>query len=182
MSGFGIIGSRLYALFSRNPESNRLVVDLAELGADDRVLDVGCGAGGGVAAAAAAIGSDRVAAVDPSPTFAGMVRKRVPGADVRVAGAEDVPFVDASFTVIWSIASVHHWDDRDAGLATLTAKLTDGGRLLLAERLLHSPGHGITREQIRDITGLLEQLRYRSVTVVERRMRRRTLIVICARR
>src|SRR5699024_8090939 len=88
MTGFGAITSRVYALFTRDPRPTRVVVDLAELTAGDRVLDVGCGAGAGVRRAAARVGEGSVAAVDPSPTFVSMVRRRVPGADVRLGGAE----------------------------------------------------------------------------------------------
>lgn len=182
MAGFGAIAARLYGWFNRRPASNRLVLDLAELTPGDHALEVGCGAGYGVELAAEQIGADQVAAVDPSPTFVDMVRKRVPGADVRVAGAEDVPFPDGSFTVIWSMASMHHWDDRDAGLATLTTKLATGGRLLIAERLLDRAGHGITREQLADVTGRLKALGHRTVDVLERRDGRRTYAVVSARR
>lgn len=179
---FGAVAARIYRLFHRNPQSNRILVDLAELRAGDRALEVGCGPGAGVEAAAKKIGSDRVAAVDPSPTFVDMVRKRVPGADVRVSGAEDVPFADGSFTVIWSIASMHHWNDRDKGLATLTAKLNVPGRLLLAERLLAGPGHGITREQTAEVVAHLERLGYAQVRTVERAVGRKVIMIIIAPR
>lgn len=182
MSGFGAVGAYLFRLFNRNPASNQVVVDLAELSREDRVLDVGFGAGAGVEAAARRIGADRVAAVDPTPSFIDTLRRRVPGVDARVAGAEDVPFADGSFTVIWSIASMHHWDDRDAGLSTLTNKLTSDGRLLIAERLLRRPGHGITHDQIAEVTALLKDLGHTTVEVIERSVGRHTLAVIRARR
>lgn len=158
MAGFGRLASRVYALFTRNPSTARAVVELCGLRADDRVLEVGCGAGGGVDLVAKQIGADRIAAVDPSPTFVTMVRNRIPGADVRVSGAEDLPFDDGSFTVIYSIASMHHWDDRSQGLASIAAKLAPGGRLFIAERALTSPGHGITPEQAQAVVTELERL------------------------
>lgn len=182
MRTFGAVAARIYRLFNRNPQSNRILVALAGLTPDDRALEVGCGPGAGVEAAAEKIGADRVAGVDPSPTFVDMVRKRVPGADVRVSGAEDVPFADGSFTVVWSIASMHHWNDRDKGLATLTAKLSSPGRLLLAERLLARPGHGITREQTAEVVAHLERLGYADVRIVERRIGRKVIMIIIASR
>ncbi|TDE10405.1 class I SAM-dependent methyltransferase [Jiangella asiatica] len=182
MSGFGAITARFYAWFNRNPPSNRIVIDVAELGPDDRVLEVGCGPGAALELAASRIGAERVAAVDPSPTFAAMVAKRVPGADVRVAGAEDVPFDDGAFTVIYTIMSMHHWDDRDDGLATLTAKLAPGGRLLLAERLLEKPGHGITPAQIAAVEARLGELGQTGVHTVRRPDRRKTLAVVVSTR
>jgi SAM-dependent methyltransferase len=180
MKGFGAIGARVYRLFNRNPESNRIVVDELKLTSDDRVLEVGCGPGAAVEMAAAQIGADRVAAVDPSSTFVDMVRKRVPGADIRVGGAEDSPFDDGTFTAIWSIASMHHWPDRDAGLAGVTAKLAPGGRLLVAERLLGKPGHGITAQQTSEVVDRLRELGYVDVDTFERRNGRRTIMMIRA--
>lgn len=182
MAGFGVVSSRLYAWFTRNPSSVRAVVDFADLRDGDRVLDVGCGAGGGVDLAAQRLGAGSVAAVDPSETFVRMVRRRVPGADVRVSGAESVPFDDAAFSVIYAVASMHHWDDRDSGLATLVRKLAAGGRLLLAERALASPGHGITAGQTREVVETLSRLGQGDVSVVERRAGRRLLTIIASSR
>ncbi len=182
MAAFGAIASHLYALFTRNPRSARTVVDLADLALGERVLDVGCGAGGGVELAAQQVGPDNVAAIDPSETFVRMVRKRVPGADVRVGGAETVPFEDSAFSVIFSVASMHHWDDRARGLATLTRKLAPGGRLLIAERALSAPGHGITPDQATEVCVELAVLGQHDVHTVERRAGRRRMTIIVARR
>ena len=180
MAGFGPLASRVYALFTRNPSTAPAIVELSELRADDHVLEVGCGAGAGVVLVAQRIGADRTAAVDPSPTFVTAVRKRVPGADVRISGAEDLPFDDGSFTVIYSIASMHHWDDRSQGLATIVAKLAPGGRLLIAERALTSPGHGITDRQAQVVIADLERLGLTEVHAREHSAGRRRMTVITA--
>lgn len=182
MSSFGVVGARLYAWFNRHPESNRVVVDLAELRSGEPVLEVGCGPGVALELAAAVAGPEHVAAVEPSETFVAMARKRVPGADVRVAGAEDVPFADGSFAAIYTLASMHHWDDRDAGLATLCAKLRPGGRLVLAERLLDRPGHGITPAQIGEVTGRLTGFGQIGVRTEQRDVGRKTLIAVISER
>ncbi|TDC48658.1 class I SAM-dependent methyltransferase [Jiangella ureilytica] len=179
---FGTIGARLYAWFNRHPEANRAVVDVAALRPGDHVLEVGCGPGVGLELAARAVGADHAAAVDPSETFVAMARKRVPGADVRVAGAEDVPFDDGMFTAIFTLASMHHWADRDGGLAALTAKLTPGGRLVLGERLLDRAGHGITPAQIDEVTARLTALGQTGLRTERRRVGRRTLAVIVSER
>ncbi len=178
----GPVTARIYGWLYRNSAPNRVVVDLAELADHDRALEVGCGPGAAVALAAQRLGPDRVAAVDPSPTFADMARKRTPGADVRVAGAEDIPFDDQSFTAIFSIASMHHWTDRDDGLATMSAKLASGGRLLIAERLLRKPGHGITAHETTTVINRLSGLGLADLHTIERPAGRRRLIVIHARR
>lgn len=71
--------------------------DFALPRSDARFLDVGCGPGALTAVAAARLGADRVAAVDPSPEFVSACGQRCPGADVRRAPAEDLPFADAEF-------------------------------------------------------------------------------------
>ncbi|WP_166352924.1 class I SAM-dependent methyltransferase [Phytoactinopolyspora limicola] len=180
MQRFGAITGRIYGWLNRGSASNQIVVDLADLQPTDRALEVGCGPGTAVALAAERIGADRVAAIDPSDTFVDMVKKRVPGADVRVGTAEQPPFEDASFSVIWSIAAMHHWVDRDAGLAALNATLAPGGRLLLAERLLRRPGHGITNQQVSEVTQVLGGLGYGSVETLTRPNGRKTIMVIRA--
>src|SRR5512138_1218558 len=62
-----------------------------------RVLDVGCGPGALTAWLAERVGAAAVSAVDPTEHFAAACRERVPGADVRVASAEALPFRDATF-------------------------------------------------------------------------------------
>lgn len=158
MRSFGAIAARVYRLFNRNPESNRIIVDLLGLTSDDRVLEIGCGPGAAVELAAERIGAERVAAVDPSPTFVDMVRKRVPGADVREGSASEIPFDDGTFTAILSIASMHHWPSREPGLAAQVTKLAPGGRLVIAERLLDKPGHGITQAQSEEVMDYLKGL------------------------
>jgi ubiquinone/menaquinone biosynthesis C-methylase UbiE len=66
--------------------------------------------------------------------------------------AEALPLPDSSVSVAWSIASVHHWVDLDAGLREARRVLKPGGRLVAIERLSR-PGarglasHGWTPEQ-----------------------------------
>lgn len=59
------------------------------------VLDVGCGPGSLSAVVAERFGAG--AAVDPSAPFVAACAARVPGADVRVANGEALPFADGTF-------------------------------------------------------------------------------------
>ncbi|WP_129668037.1 class I SAM-dependent methyltransferase [Phytoactinopolyspora endophytica] len=180
MRSFGAVTGRIYGWLYGRSKSNGIVVDAAELSADDRALEVGCGPGAAVALVAENIGADRVAAVDPSATFVDMVRKRVPGVDARVGSAENLPFDDGTFTVIFSLASMHHWPDRDAGLTSLTAKLAPSGRLLIAERLLKKPGHGITAEQASEVVTRLSDLGHTDVRTIQCPYGRKTMMLIHA--
>ena len=182
MRSFGAISARIYRLFNRDPESNRIVVDLLDLTPDQRVLEVGCGPGAAIEYAAKRIGPERVAAVEPSATFVDMARKRVPGADVRIGSATDIPFDDGTFDVIWSIAAMHHWPERDPGLAAQTAKLAPGGRLFVVERLLDKPGHGITPEQTEDVVAYLKRLGHDDVRSFTRPNGKKTIQFIEARK
>ena len=52
-----------------------------------------------------------------------------------VAGAaEALPVPDDDATVVWSIATVHHWADLDAGLDEVRRVLAPGGRFVAIER------------------------------------------------
>jgi SAM-dependent methyltransferase len=66
------------------------------------VVEVGCGPGALTEVLAARLGAGNVAAVDPSPTFVTACRARVPGADVRLSGAEALPFAAGSFSSAFS--------------------------------------------------------------------------------
>jgi ubiquinone/menaquinone biosynthesis C-methylase UbiE len=58
--------------------------------------------------------------------------------------AERIPVADATATVVWSIATVHHWRDVDAGLGESRRVLAPGGRLVAIERHVRpgATGHG----------------------------------------
>ena len=65
-----------------------------------RVLDVGCGPGPLTTELAGLLGSENVAAVDPSEPFVEACRSRVPGADVRVGVGEELPFAADEFDAV----------------------------------------------------------------------------------
>jgi ubiquinone/menaquinone biosynthesis C-methylase UbiE len=121
----------------------RLVADLAAVGPGDRVVDVGCGPGRFLREAAER-GAD-VVGVDPSSRMRRMAARFTPAwlrskVAVLDGSAERLPLEDGSATVAWAVASVHHWEDVDAGLAELRRVLAPGGRLLLVERLARPRG------------------------------------------
>jgi SAM-dependent methyltransferase len=100
---------------------------VAAVGPGQRVLDVGCGPGALTAVLAGLVGPTRVAAVDPSEPFAEACRARVPGADVRLGAAEDLPFADGSFDSVLSQLVVNFMTDPETGVAEMRRVARPGG-------------------------------------------------------
>ncbi|MGE0706854.1 MAG: class I SAM-dependent methyltransferase [Planctomycetota bacterium] len=103
------------------------MADLAGVRAGQRVLDVGCGAGALTAELVARVGPERVSAVDPSPRFVEAVALRQPGAEVRLASAEALPFADACYDASLAQLVVHFLSDPVAGLAEMARVTRPGG-------------------------------------------------------
>ncbi|GAB3437849.1 class I SAM-dependent methyltransferase [Phycicoccus ginsengisoli] len=96
-------------------------------GTTPRVLDVGCGPGALTALLAERLGADRVHAVDPSQSFVAAARDRLPGVDVRIATAEDLPFEDDAFDLALAQLVVHFMRDPVAGLREMARVTRPGG-------------------------------------------------------
>ncbi len=109
------------------PALSRAHIEAAGVRPGDRVLDVGCGPGALAHALADTVGSDRVAAVDPSPTFAEECRLRVPGADVRIGTAEELPDFESAFDVVMSQLVVNFMADAEAGVRAMRDVANSGG-------------------------------------------------------
>lgn len=103
-----------------------------------QALDVGCGAGH--LAFALAPHLDRIVALDPSP---GMLSAVARGAttrglsriEVRQGSAESLPFAAASFTLVCTRYSAHHWRRLEAALRDMCRVLAPGGHALLIDTL-----------------------------------------------
>jgi SAM-dependent methyltransferase len=92
-----------------------------------RVLDVGCGPGALSAELVRRVGAEQVAAVDPSEPFVAAARTRLPEVDVRLAGAEDLPFADASFGAVLAQLVVQFMTDAGAGVREMARVVRPGG-------------------------------------------------------
>lgn len=102
-------------------------VRFADVTPDMRTLDVGCGPGALALRLAAIVGPERVAAADPSAAYVEACRRRLPGADVRVAAAEELPFEDAAFEVVLAQLVVQVLDDPPGAVRELTRVAAPGG-------------------------------------------------------
>jgi SAM-dependent methyltransferase len=103
-------------------------LDFARL-AEGPVLELGCGPGALTELLARRFGPSRVAAVEPSAPFAAACRARVPGVDVRVAGAEVLPFPDASFSAALSQLVLSFVGDAPRMMAEAMRVLRPGGTI-----------------------------------------------------
>lgn len=91
-------------------------------------LDVGCGPGSLAAALAERLGAgQQVAAVDPSEPFVEACRARVPGADVRRAAGEALPFDDGVFAAALSQLVLSFVEEPDRMAAELARVVRRGG-------------------------------------------------------
>ena len=152
----------------------------------DRVIDIGCGPG-----TAVRLASRRAAAatgIDPSPDMLLLARqisriRRARHVSWAEGKAEKLPVPDGQATVAWAISSVHHWDDRAAGLGEARRALAPGGRLVLVERLAR-PGarghaaHGLTSGQAEDLARQLTAAGFLRVEVHTRKAGRRDLVIV----
>ena len=131
----------------------RLAVDIASVSSTDRVVDIGCGPG--VAVRAAAGRGARATGIDPAPVMlrvARAVTRRRDDVDWADGAAENLPVPTGSATVVWSLATVHHWKDVTEGLAEAHRVLAPGGRVLAIERQVPADAtglasHGWTEQQ-----------------------------------
>ncbi len=154
-AGFAGVPGLVAALsmaFGRKGDA-QLAVRLSDLGSGETVVDIGCGPG--VAVRYAARQGATVTGVDPAPIMLRVAKllTRRPGKVRYLEGvAEAMPVPDGSASVVWSIATVHHWSHIDAGLREARRVLVSGGRLVAMERSA-APGarghasHGWTDEQ-----------------------------------
>ena len=94
-------------------------VDHLDVRPSDDVLDVGCGPGALSLALAGIVGAEHVCAVDPSESFVEACRARLPGADVRVAPAEQLPVFGRQFAVASSQLVVNFMTDPEAGVRAM---------------------------------------------------------------
>ncbi len=188
--GFSGLNGHLKAiafLFGRD-DSARLAIELAGLQNGDRVVDVGCGPGGAVHLAHQA-GAEAIG-VDPSSAMLRVARLRWRTGDRvawRVGTAESVPADDGWATVYWSLATVHHWSDVDAGLREAARVLGPGGRLVAIERRIERTdaegveSHGWTTEQAESFAELCRRHGFLDVRTGSHPVRGESLSVVATR-
>ena len=127
----------------------------------DTVLELGAGTGKLTSALVA--GGHRVVATDPEARMLRPLRKRVKGAHVVQACAEQIPVRSASVDAV-VVAHAFHWFDHDRALGEIARVLRPGGTLALMWNLrdetvpwVRRLGRIIGSERTPDPTDLLEE-------------------------
>jgi ubiquinone/menaquinone biosynthesis C-methylase UbiE len=181
----GLLAALVFTV-GRGPVA-RLAADRTEVGAGDHVVDVGSGPGTAVREARRR--GATATAVDPAAVMLRVGRLLSPAAGITWArgSAEALPVPDGGATVVWSLATVHHWRDLDRGLAEVHRVLRPGGRFLVTERRV-PPGarghgsHGWIDDQAEAFAAACRTVGLADVTVSTSRPGDTTILVVTARR
>jgi ubiquinone/menaquinone biosynthesis C-methylase UbiE len=130
----------------------------------------------------------RVTGLDPAPVMLRLARTLTrdrPEISWALGAAEDLRLATGAATVVWSLASVHHWTDVGAGLAEVHRVLCPGGRFLTVERRVR-PGarglasHGWTDAQTESFATQCGAAGFADVRIRTLRRGRRTVKVVTA--
>ena len=162
----------------------RMAVDLALVSDADRVVDIGCGPGGAVRAAAKR--GATVVGVDPAPMMlrlANAVTRGQSNITWSQGTAEALPLPDGWATVAWSLRTVHHWKDVTAGLAELRRVLAPTGRFLVMERRVRPEAtglasHGWTEQQVGSFQTQCRAMGFARVSIDQQPAGRRVVWVV----
>jgi ubiquinone/menaquinone biosynthesis C-methylase UbiE len=123
----------------------------------DCILDIGCGTGRLLRAAAERWPRARLLGVDAAEGMVEVARRLTPSASVHQGVAEALPLADASVGLVFSTISFHHWKDQAAGLREVVRVLRPGGWFCLADPTL--PGW---------LTKVFRRSRVRSAAAIRR--------------
>jgi ubiquinone/menaquinone biosynthesis C-methylase UbiE len=99
------------------------------------ILDVGCGTGKLLGLAQGRFPGAKLAGVDAAIEMVRQAQASNPSGAIsfQQAMAEELPFAGASFDLVFSTMTFHHWNDQGRGIAEIARVLTPRGRWLFAE-------------------------------------------------
>jgi ubiquinone/menaquinone biosynthesis C-methylase UbiE len=125
-----------------NDEANRLLIDTAQVGPEDTVLDVACGPG--LVACSLAEVARHVTGLDLTPAMIEQARERQRSRGLTnltwlVGDAVPLPFPDAAFSAVVTRYSFHHFLDPKAVLAEMLRVCRPGGRVAVIDVFTSSP-------------------------------------------
>ena len=137
-----------------DPEYAEQILPMAadELAGATRVLDVGCGDGQITRLAAGLDGVAVAIGLDPTWNQISVAAGRGSATGFVRAGADGLPFADASFDAVVACLVFEHIDAVDEAIAEVARVLAPGGRFcfFLNHPLLQTPGSGWIDDQVLD--------------------------------
>jgi ubiquinone/menaquinone biosynthesis C-methylase UbiE len=165
------------------------MLNLADLEPGDLVLDVGCGTGTLLLAAAERVGpSGAVHGVEPSPEMAARARDKAEARgvplDVVEGSAGSLPYPPGSFDVVFCTLVLHHLPEsiREVAIREMRRVLRPGGRVVIIDwqrpkslggaisgglsliSLLHSLRPGASASNVLDIEPVMKELGFEKVS------------------
>jgi SAM-dependent methyltransferase len=143
----------LPALFNQWPSH---ILDAAQVGPGQKLLDVACGTGILARAALARISpGGSVVGLDLNPGMLAVATKLEPRITWRQGIAESLPYPDASFDIVLSQFGLMFFTDRLKAMSEMRRVLTPEGRLAVAvwDSLDHIPGYAAEVALVERIAG-----------------------------
>jgi SAM-dependent methyltransferase len=116
------------------PQNTGLIdaaLDAGGVSTGTALLDVGCGSG--LALARAAARGARAAGIDIAGSLLAIAAQRVPDADLREGGLDELPFGDAVFDVVLAVNALQFAFDITAALGEIARTMRPDGRLVIAQ-------------------------------------------------
>jgi SAM-dependent methyltransferase len=125
---FAVAGDKYDRFMGRySRELAPLFIEFAGVDSGMAVVDVGCGPGALTERLVQRVGAENVAAADPSEPFVAAATERAPGADVRLAAAEELPWEDDRFDAALSQLVVNFMRDAEKGVSEMRRVVRPGG-------------------------------------------------------
>jgi ubiquinone/menaquinone biosynthesis C-methylase UbiE len=142
-------GSALYNVLSNTEIFMRhyelVAHDIAQYGVAECILDIGTGPGQLLLAMRKIIPDARIIGVDISHAMVAWAQRNINKCgydnqvEVRLAGANDLPFTEGSFDRVVSTGSLHHWKDPIGALSELYRVLRPDSYALLYDLVRDIP-------------------------------------------
>jgi arsenite methyltransferase len=157
---------------------NRLTLASLALEPEDRVIEVGFGAGDLISRMAPVVSGGSIAGVDFSPEMVEVTAKRFASlvrserVELRCASAEDLPYDADHFTKACTVNTIYFWPDPAVPLRELWRVLCVGGRLVVgfsppaALQKLPVTKHGFSLYEPDHIRRLLEDAGFGSIEMI----------------
>ena len=191
----GWLGSIAGRFMARNVYDDAWVVDLLDVQPTEHVLEVGFGPGVAIELLARRTTHGMVAGVDPSEVMLRQAHKRVAQVasagrvDLRIGGAERLPFADGSFDKACALHSIYFWPSVEQGARELHRVLVPGGRVAIAMRMQQERGgafnpsrYGMTEQRLAEISHIFADNGFTDIRTEQRDFPRELVTVLLAQR